>query len=98
MSAEPEPIDPVPDKQTALSKFYAVVAEVLGLEAAPIDEHFLDVGGDSLSVAIIVDWVAQEFGVEPELDWFFESENIKELAERWYAKLSGAEAAAATGS
>ena len=61
----------VPDKEASTQRFVAIICEVLGVESISTDQHFLDAGGDSLSIAIIIDWVAQEFSVEPELDWFF---------------------------
>jgi acyl carrier protein len=84
------------DRQATIDKFFAVVGEVIGIDEVPTDGHFLDVGGDSLSMAIIIDWLGQEFGVEPEVDWFFESQNLQELADAWWAKLEGGHGAAAT--
>ncbi|NUT33595.1 MAG: acyl carrier protein [Hamadaea sp.] len=75
------------DKSASTQRFVDLVGEVLGVDAVSPGQHFLDAGGDSLSMAIIIDWVAQEFSVEPELDWFFESETIGEVAERWWAKV-----------
>lgn len=80
----------VPDKEASTQRFVAIICEVLGVESVPTDQHFLDAGGDSLSIAIIIDWVAQEFSVEPELDWFFESESIDMVTERWWAKVEQA--------
>jgi acyl carrier protein len=60
---------------------------VIGIDEVPADQHFLDIGGDSLSMAIIVDWIGQEFGVEPEIDWFFESQDMRELVSRWWTKV-----------
>lgn len=75
------------DEQKSVARFIAVVAEVIGVDELSPSDHFLDVGGDSLSTAIIIDWIAQEFGVEPELDWFFNSQSVQELAETWWAKV-----------
>jgi acyl carrier protein len=75
------------DKDASTKRFVELIGEVLGVDAVSPDQHFLDAGGDSLSMAIIIDWVAQEFSVEPELDWFFESETIAEVTERWWAKV-----------
>ena len=80
----------VHDKEASTQRFVAIIAEVLGLENVATDQHFLDAGGDSLSIAIIIDWVAQEFSVEPELDWFFESESIDMVTQRWWAKVEEA--------
>lgn len=82
------------DEQETSARFHAVVAEVIGVDDFPLDQHFLDIGGDSLSMAIIVDWIGQEFGAEPEVDWFFESQDMRELAGRWWAKLQSAQAPA----
>jgi acyl carrier protein len=70
-------------------RFLAVVAEVIGVGQLDTNEHFLDAGGDSLSTAIIIDWIGKDFGVEPEFDWFFDSQTIKELVDRWWAKANG---------
>jgi acyl carrier protein len=78
------------DKTKTLSRFYAVIAEVIGLDNVATDAHFLDVGGDSLSAAIIIDWLAQEYGAEPELDWFFNSKDVAEIGEQWWKKLDTA--------
>lgn len=72
--------------QEATTRFHAVVAEVIGVESYALDQHFLDIGGDSLSMVIIIDWIGQELGTEPEVDWFFESQDMKELGDRWWAK------------
>lgn len=78
------------EKEASTQRFVAIVCEVLGVESVSTDQHFLDAGGDSLSIAIIIDWVAQEFSVEPELDWFFESESIDMVTQRWWAKVEEA--------
>jgi acyl carrier protein len=75
------------DPDASTRRFVDIIREVLGVETLPTDQHFLDAGGDSLSIAIIIDWVAQEFSVEPELDWFFESESIEVVTQRWWAKV-----------
>ena len=80
----------VPDKEASTQRFVAIICEVLGVESISTDQHFLDAGGDSLSIAIIIDWVAQEFSVEPELDWFFESESIDMVTQRWWSKVEAA--------
>jgi acyl carrier protein len=77
------------NEQETSARFYEVVAEVIGVENFPLDQHFLDIGGDSLSMAIIIDWIGQEFGTEPDVDWFFESQDLQELAGRWLAKMRG---------
>lgn len=77
------------DEQQATTRFHAVVGEVIGIDEVPLDKHFLDIGGDSLSMAIIVDWIGQEFGTEPEVDWFFECQNLPELTGRWWQKMRG---------
>ena len=79
-----------PEKEASTQRFVAIICEVLGVENVPTEQHFLDAGGDSLSIAIIIDWVAQEFSVEPELDWFFESESIDMVTQRWWTKLEEA--------
>jgi acyl carrier protein len=75
------------DEQQSINRFVAVVGEVIGVDQISTTDHFLDVGGDSLSAAILIDWIAQEFGVEPELDWFFDSQTIAELAGKWWGKV-----------
>jgi len=86
-------------EQQSKDRFLAVVSEVIGVEQLDASEHFLDAGGDSLSTAIIIDWIGKDFGVEPEFDWFFDSKSIEELAARWWDKVSGlAQAAPAASS
>lgn len=85
MSLETRSNESVAEAET---RFLQIVGEVLGVDQTPADKHFLDIGGDSLSMAIVIDWVAQEFTVEPELDWFFESDTIGDVAHQWSAKLS----------
>jgi acyl carrier protein len=87
VGAPPAPLASPLDEEQTTARFIAVVGEVIGMETVPLDEHFLDIGGDSLSMAIIVDWIGQEFGTEPEIDWFFESQNLRDLAGRWWTKL-----------
>ncbi len=69
-----------------MERFVAVVAEVIGVDNLDTGEHFLDAGGDSLSTAIIIDWIGQETGVEPEFDSFFDSTSILQIADKWWAK------------
>jgi acyl carrier protein len=76
-----------PDEQKSIARFIAVLGEVIGVDSISPGDHFLDVGGDSLSAAILIDWIAQEFGVEPELDWFFDSQTVEELAGKWWGKV-----------
>jgi|SRR5579875_548577 len=88
-------------EQESKDRFLAIVAEVIGVEQLDTSEHFLDAGGDSLSTAIIIDWIGKDFGVEPEFDWFFDSQTIQELVGRWWDKVSElapAAPAAASGS
>lgn len=84
------------NESQSVGRFVAVLAEVIGVESIDVGEHFLDSGGDSLSTAIIIDWIDQEFGVEPEFDWFFDSENIEALAARWWRKVQETAQATAT--
>ena len=88
-TATPPPIsNPEPlDEQQSIERFFAVIGEVVGVDRVPPNEHFLDIGGDSLSMAIIIDWIGQEFATEPEVDWFFESQDLQDLAQRWWAKV-----------
>jgi acyl carrier protein len=74
-------------EQQATERFLAILSEVIGVEKIDSGEHFLDAGGDSLSTAIIIDWIGQEFDTEPEFDWFFDSPTISDLARKWWVKL-----------
>jgi len=75
------------DKASGFDRFYAVIKEVLGVEVQP-GTHFLDLGGDSMDAVIIADMVVEEFGVGPELDSFFVSDTVQDLAEKWWAAFS----------
>lgn len=75
------------DETATKARFLEVMGEVIGIDEVAPGDHFLDVGGDSLSAAILIDWLSQEFGVEPELDWFFESQTVQELAATWWNKV-----------
>lgn len=85
----PSTADSSPDHGQNLERFMEVVGEVIGIDDVPRDQHFLDIGGDSLSMAIIIDKVGQEFSVEPELDWFFDSPTVQAVADKWWGKLQG---------
>jgi|HubBroStandDraft_1064217.scaffolds.fasta_scaffold13989_2 acyl carrier protein len=74
-------------EEESKTRFLAVMGEVIGVDTVVPGDHFLDVGGDSLSAAILIDWISQEFGVEPELDWFFESQTVQDLADTWWNKV-----------
>jgi acyl carrier protein len=78
------------DHGQSIDRFMAVVGEVIGVGEVSRDQHFLDIGGDSLSMAIIIDKIGQEFSVEPELDWFFDSPTVQVVADKWWGKLQGA--------
>jgi acyl carrier protein len=75
------------DKASGYARLYAVINEVLGVVVEPAT-HFLDLGGDSMDAVIIADMMVDEFGVGPELDSFFVSDNIQELADKWWAAFS----------
>lgn len=75
------------DKDRAVSRFYAAVREVLGIEVDP-SSHFLDLGGDSMDAVILADMMAEEFGSAPAIDLFFIAESVQDLAEGWWTSLS----------
>jgi acyl carrier protein len=85
------------DEQQSIARFISVVGEVIGVDNISAGDHFLDVGGDSLSAAILIDWISQEFGVEPELDWFFDSQTVEELAGKWWGKVQAQRATVPAG-
>jgi iturin family lipopeptide synthetase A len=76
------------DRSTSVDRFIAVIGEVIGLAEVTRTEHFLDLGGDSLDAVIVTDMISQEFGTAPELDWFFESATVQELADSWWRVMS----------
>ena len=71
------------DKDSGFGRLYAVIKEVLGVEVEP-GTHFLDLGGDSMDAVIIADMMVEEFGVGPELDSFFVSDTVQEIAAKWW--------------
>jgi acyl carrier protein len=75
------------DKDSGQARLYAVIKEVLGVEVQP-EIHFLDLGGDSMDAVIIADMMVDEFGVGPDLDSFFVSDTVREIAERWWTVFS----------
>jgi acyl carrier protein len=77
----------VVDRDRAVERFYAAVQEVLGVELDP-GSHFLDLGGDSMDAVIVADMMAEEFGAAPELDAFFISESVRDLADKWWEAAS----------
>jgi acyl carrier protein len=75
------------DKDSGHARLYAVIKEVLGVEVMP-ETHFLDLGGDSMDAVIIADMMVDEFGVGPELDSFFVSDTVADLADKWWTVFS----------
>jgi acyl carrier protein len=75
------------DKDTGVDRLYAVINEVLGVQVDPAT-HFLDLGGDSMDAVIIADMMVEEFGVGPELDSFFVSDTVADLADTWWTAFS----------
>ena len=75
------------DKESGHARFYMVIKEVLGVEVDP-GTHFLDHGGDSMDAVIIADMMVEEFGVGPELDSFFVSDTVHDLAATWWTAFS----------
>ena len=75
------------DKEAGVDRLYAVINEVLGVQVDPTT-HFLDLGGDSMDAVIIADMMVEEFGVGPELDSFFVSDTVAELADKWWTSFS----------
>jgi len=89
--------DPVQTERAAgVARFLTLLAEVFGLDELTPTDHFLDLGGDSLDAVIVMDRVDLEFGVRPDLDLFFQSENVRMVAERWWDLVAEARQAAAT--
>ncbi len=74
-------------KDAGLDRLYAVITEVLGVTVNPAT-HFLDLGGDSMDAVIIADMMVEEFGVGPELDSFFVSDTVAQLADTWWSAFS----------
>jgi acyl carrier protein len=88
--------DPVQtERAEGVARFLTLLAEVFGLDELTPTDHFLDLGGDSLDAVIVMDRIDLEFGVRPELDLFFQSENVRVLAERWWDVVAEARLAAA---
>jgi len=75
------------DRSASVERFLTVVAEVFGVEELAAGDHFLDLGGDSLDAVIVMDRIDLEFGVRPELDMFFQSESVSDLAQRWWEQV-----------
>jgi acyl carrier protein len=75
------------DADSSQARLYAVIKEVLGVEVQP-DIHFLDLGGDSMDAVIIADMMVDEFGVGPDLDSFFVSDTVRQIAQKWWAVFS----------
>ncbi|WP_188316380.1 acyl carrier protein [Solihabitans fulvus] len=75
------------DKSSGVDRLFAVIKEVLGVVVQP-DTHFLDLGGDSMDAVIIADMIVEEFGVGPELDSFFVSNTVRDLADSWWVALA----------
>jgi acyl carrier protein len=75
------------DKEAGVNRLYMVINEVLGVEVEPTT-HFLDLGGDSMDAVIIADMMVEEFGVGPELDSFFVSDTVRDLADQWWSVFS----------
>src|SRR5438552_8912738 len=61
-----------PHKAASVERFLSVVKDVLAAQEIDRNKHFLDVGGDSLDAVIVSEAILGEFGIGPELDWFFE--------------------------
>jgi acyl carrier protein len=82
------------DRLASIERFITVLAEVFGESAITLSDHFLDIGGDSLDAVIVMDRIDLEFGVRPELDMFFQSASVADLAQRWWQMVVEARATA----
>lgn len=78
------------ERSAAIERFLTVLAEAFGVPDLTPTDHFLDIGGDSLDAVIVMDRIDLEFGVRPDLDLFFQSENVAVLAERWWEMVAEA--------
>jgi acyl carrier protein len=58
----------------------ATVSALLGIEARPAD-NFLELGGDSLTAAMVVARLSDYVGRELPLHYVFDSESISELVD-----------------
>jgi acyl carrier protein len=54
--------------------------QVLGRKLIGVDDNFMDLGGDSLGAMVLLDLIAEKFGVEIPLDRFFDALSARELA------------------
>jgi acyl carrier protein len=82
------------DRLASIERFLTVLSEVFGVPDLTLTDHFLDIGGDSLDAVIVMDRIDLEFGVRPELDMFFQSESVADLAHRWWQMVVEARATA----
>lgn len=64
------------------ARLVAIWSELLGREQIGLDQIFMEIGGDSLSIMLLVGRIADEFGFELSLWEIFEDLTIKKLAGR----------------
>ncbi|MEV4777631.1 amino acid adenylation domain-containing protein [Burkholderia sp. LMU1-1-1.1] len=72
----------VPPRTAMQRKLLRVWEQVLGLDGLGIDDHFFELGGDSLQVAAVISRVRAELGIALDYRRFFDHPTPAALAER----------------
>ena len=76
---------------TAIEKYImAAIQEVIGAEEINISDKFVDLGGNSISLAIISGKIDQKYGIEVNRELFFDAEKstIAHIAADVYQKVN----------
>lgn len=61
-------------------KILSIWKEIVGIEHLGIDSNFFECGGDSISCTQLLSMIYIEFGVEIELEYFFENPTISSIS------------------
>ena len=85
--AAPEKAAYAPPETDIEKKVAALWADAVRLDRIGIDDHFLEIGGQSLQAVLLLSHVQEMFGVEVQFKEFLDAPTVRKLSEHIEAAL-----------
>jgi acyl carrier protein len=83
----PERAAYAPPETDIEKKVAALWADVVKLDRVGIDDHFLEIGGQSLQAVLLLSHIHEMFGVEVQFKEFLDAPTVRKLSEHIEAAL-----------